>query len=201
MKNSAVRLIAALTTFAVGVALVTLWLAYHDSGHARRSKAPCRRGAPAPTLPLLPAPAAPPAESPGGEGQSPILSYCELVDDHERYDGKVVRVRATVRMSIHGLFLTDAACGLDEDYAAVAFDERRGQELVDTFFGADSPMRVGPGVVELIAVGRFRKVVPSGTSDSLLDTTPLRFEMMHVERIHVGREVVTAGQKARKVAR
>ena len=192
MKNSAVRLIAALGTFTVGVALVTLWLAYTDAGHARRAKAPCRRGAQT---------QAPPAV----DGLSHALSYCELVGNADRYDGRVVRVRATIRLSVHGLLLTDAACGRYEDYAAVDFDDPRGDELVEMFFGPDSPVRVGRGVVELIAVGRFRKVVPSKVSDSLLDTAPLRFEMMRVEQMHVEKihddKALTVEQKARKVAR
>jgi hypothetical protein len=192
MKNSAIRLIAALGTFTVGIALVTLWLAYTDAGRTRRAEAPCLRRAQAQTPPA--------AESPVGESLSPVLAYCELVANTDRYDGEVVRVRATVRMSIHGLFLTDAACSRYEDYAAIGFEESREEELMDAFFGPDSPMRVGRGIVELIAVGRFRKVVPSRVSDSLLDTAPLRFEMMRVEKMHAER-ALTVEPQARKVAR
>jgi hypothetical protein len=122
------------------------------------------------------------------------------VANPERYHGEVVRVRATGRMSIHGLFLTDAACSRYEDSAAVGLDESHGEELMDAFFGPDSPMRVGRGIVELIAVGRFYKVVPSKVSDSLLDNAPLRFEMMRVEEMHA-EQALTVEQKARKVAR
>jgi hypothetical protein len=197
MKYSAIRLIAALGTFTVGVALVTLWLAYQDAGHARGAKTPCHRRAWVQSPPA----AAPRAESPDGEGLSPVLSYCELVSNPERYDGKVVSVRATIRMSIHGLFLSDATCSRHEDYAAVDFHEPRREELVEMFFGPDSPLRDGRGVVGLIAVGRFHKVVPSRVSDSLLDTAPLRFEIMHVEKIHFEQSLMTVEQKARKVAR
>ncbi|HEX7176322.1 MAG TPA: hypothetical protein VF240_13750, partial [Pyrinomonadaceae bacterium] len=154
MKNSALRLIVALITFAVGIALVTLWLGYKDAGHTRRAKTPCRLRARTPPPPA----AASGAESPAGESLLPVLSYCELVGNPERYNGKVVRVRAALRMSIHGLFLSDVTCDRYEDYAAVAFDEPRGEELMDAFFGTDGPVRVGRGVVELIAVGRFYKV-------------------------------------------
>ena len=196
MKNSATRLIAALSTFAVGVALVALWLGHHDTGQTRRAKRPCQRRAQVETPPA----AAPRAESPADESLQPVLAYCELVGNPERYDGKVVRVRATVRMSIHGLFLTDAACSRYEDYAAMGFDGPRGEELTDAFFGADGPMRVGPGIVELIAVGRFHKVIPSRASDSLLDNAPLRFELMRVEKMHAEKSL-TVEPQARKVAR
>jgi len=198
MKYSAIRLIAALTTFTIGVALVTLWLGYTDAGHTRRAKTPCQRRA---RMEMPPPTAAPGAESPAGEGLSPVLSYCELAWNPDRYDGKIVRVRAALRLSIHGLFLSDATCSRYENYAAVDFHEPQRRELVRLFFGPDSPTHAGPSPVELIVIGRFRKVVPSKVSDSLLDTVPLQFEIMHVEKIHVEQSFVTVEQKARKVAR
>jgi hypothetical protein len=195
MKNSATRLIAALITFAVGVTLVTLWLGYKDAGHTRRARKPCGRSAQTQT----PSPAAPRAESPADESLRPVLAYCELVANPERYHGEVVRVRATARMSMHGLFLTDATCSRYEDSAAVGFEESWGEELMDAFYGTDGPMRVGRGVVELIAVGRFYKVVPSKVSDSLLDNAPLRFVMMRVEKMHAEKAPVVE-HKARRVA-
>lgn len=192
MKYSVVRLIAALITFTVGVALVTLWLGVNDSGRTRRAQTPCLRRAQVETVtPAYPA---------AGESPDRILAYCELVTNPERYDGQVVRVRATIRMSIHGLFLGDGTCSRQENYTAVDFHEAQRPELLDTFFGPDSPMRAGPRV-ELIAVGRFEKVVPSGASDSLLDTAPLRFEIMRVERMHVEKALMNVEQKARTVAR
>ena len=196
MKNSAVRLIAALVTFTVGVALVTLWLGHQHTGHTRRAKTPCHRRAQAETPP----PAAPRADFAADEGLLPVLAYCELVDNPERYDGKFVRVRASLRMSIHGLFLSDVTCGSYENNAAVDFHEPQREELMEMFFGPDSPTRVRPGPAELIAVGRFEKVVPSRVSDSLLDTAPLRFEMIRVEEMHVEKAPVVEPQ-ARKVAR
>ena len=68
------------------------------------------------------------------------------------------------------------------------------------FFGPDSLTRVRPGPAELIAIGRFEKVVPSRVCDSLLDTAPLRFEIMHVENMHAGKPL-TVEPQARKSAR
>src|SRR5918993_3197243 len=127
MKNSATRLIAALITFAVGVTLVTLWLGYKDAVHTRRAKKPCRLSAQTPSR----SPAAPVAESPADESLLPVLAYCELVGNPERYDGKVVRVRAAMRMSIHGLFLSDVTCDRQENMTAVALPPKRTEGLMN----------------------------------------------------------------------
>ena len=167
MKNSAIRLIAALGTFAVGVALVALWLGYDDAGRTRRAQAPCHRRAEAETPPA----AATGAASEAGESVQPVLAYCELVGNPERYDGKVVRVRATMSLSIHGLFFSDVACGGYDQPTAVRLQASPGAKLA-----AHTP-------VELIVVGRFEKVTPSMETDSLLDMTPLQFEIMRVEKV------------------
>jgi len=196
MKNSAVRLIAALSTFTVGVALVALWLGYNDSGRTRRAQAPCQRRAQA----EAPPPAAPGARSPAGQSLSPVLSYCELAWNSDRYDGKIVRVRASLRMSIHGLFLSDVTCDRYENYAAVHFHAARMQSLKRELSDGRGASLIGPSPVELIVIGRFEKVIPSRETDSLLDNVPLRFEIMHVEKMHA-EKALTVEPQARKVTR
>ena len=197
MKNLAIRLTVALITFTVGVLPVMVWHELtRDPFDAWMEEACAQRREPC----ASPSSSVPHADRPGEEGLLPVLAYCELVGNPERYDGKIVRVRATLRMSIHGLFLSDVTCDRYENYAAVDFHEPRRKELVNTFFGPDNPTLDRPGPVELIAIGRFEKVFPSRVYDSLLDNAPLRFEMMRVEKMHVEKAPVVE-HKARKVAR
>ena len=178
MRNLTIRLAAALITFGLGLSAVALrpGLTRRPDGAWTQDARGSVAGAPAPC-------AAPEAARPAEREGLPILSYCELANNVARYSGEVVRVRATMRMSIHGLFLSDAACALYESQAAVDFHPASKETLVGMLYGADGSAYFRADPAELILVGRFERVTPSHVSDSLLDTLPLRFEILHVEKV------------------
>jgi hypothetical protein len=63
-------------------------------------------------------------------GNLPILSYCELANNPEKYDGKIVRLSATLYQNMHGLKFLDAICYSEEKETAVLFDDKRETEIV-----------------------------------------------------------------------
>src|SRR5215203_2252490 len=96
MKRITFRLLAISLTFILGVTAVLLFLKFSETG-------------------LL---ISPPVESslPENEGNaadSQILTYCELVNNPEKYDGKIVRLSARMSIGLENSWFYDAACGAD----------------------------------------------------------------------------------------
>ncbi len=87
MKRKIICLLAAIFTFALGVAVVLIWLADYKSPNQQSE---------AISLPVQK------ADLPT---EMPILAYCELASNPDKYNGKVVRLRAKLNGSKHGAFL------------------------------------------------------------------------------------------------
>jgi len=124
-----------------------------------------------------------PEASPTAAGR-PVLDYCELANNPERYDGDVVRVRARLWFSMHGYFFLDERCYGDNKQSGIMIpqdgdtwekiESKIAKDLgVDEFTGWEFPV--------IVAVGKFRRVEPSKTSDAVYDNTHLIFEIMNVE--------------------
>jgi hypothetical protein len=110
----------------------------------------------------------------------PILSLCELVNNPEKYSGHVVRVSTTLSGFIHGSFVYDPNCVRVDTGTAVFFNaEHKDQIQSDLKQARDSDNFLEP--VNMIAVGKFRKVVPSNESDTIYDTASLQFEIVRIE--------------------
>lgn len=84
MKRTIFWLLVSVFTFALGVAIVFVWLDGHKSPN-QQSEA----------VSLLTQEADIPNEM-------PILAYCELANNPEKYNGEVVRVRTKLDQFIHG---------------------------------------------------------------------------------------------------
>ena len=81
---------------------------------------------------------------------------------------------------IHGIEFYDANCPGDTQ-AAVVFDPQHTNEIEQVLKQArGSDKWFEP--VDIIAVGRFNKVTPSGESDAITSTASLRFEIVRVEK-------------------
>ena len=117
----------------------------------------------------------------------PELDYCEIRTNPERYNGKVVRIRAKLSSFIHGLYFHDERCGvksyeglLDDNRTAVTFFEPKRSELYDTVERIRDP-NVPREPVEVIAVGRFTRGYPTGQTDHISDRSSYHFELYLVE--------------------
>jgi len=111
----------------------------------------------------------------------PILDYCELSNNPERYSGKIVRVRARLSGFIHGMIIADENCIGINNQAAASYNPSTTEEIKQTLErarGSDNWLEA----VNLIAIGKFEKVAPSNESDLIYDTASLRFEIIRVEK-------------------
>ena len=110
----------------------------------------------------------------------PILSLCELVNNPDKYSGQVVRISTTLSGFIHGSFVYDPNCVRVDTGTAVFFDaEHKDQIQIDLKQARGSDSFLEP--VNMIAVGKFKKVIPSNESDTIYDTASLQFEIIRIE--------------------
>jgi hypothetical protein len=111
----------------------------------------------------------------------PILDYCELANNPERYSGKIVRVRARLGGFIHGMVIADENCIGINNQAAASYNPSTAEEIKQTLErarGSDNWLEA----VNIIAIVKFEKVSPSNNSDLIYDTASLRFEILRVEK-------------------
>ena len=110
----------------------------------------------------------------------PILAYCELATNRDKYNGQLVRVGTRLIGFIHGIEFYDPNCPGDTQ-AAVIFDPQHQDEVerdLKQARGSDNWLEP----LDIIAVGRFKKVTPSGESDAIYSTASLRFEIVRIEK-------------------
>lgn len=110
----------------------------------------------------------------------PAVTYCKLVSDPEKYNGKIVRLTARLTSGKHGLLFMDADCS-DVEQAAVIFNPQNREEIKRNYLEVGKSGTFSEDL-DLITVGRFRKVIPSFASDALVNTASLQFEIMHIEK-------------------
>ncbi len=118
----------------------------------------------------------------GGEQASemPLLDYCDLANHPEKYDGKKVRVSATLYFMMHGYKFMDKACLGDEKETAVLLDGDHEARLAKEMGVEEYNPWSFP---QIVATGKFTRVTPNRKSDTVADNSHLIFEMDAVERV------------------
>ena len=114
--------------------------------------------------------------------EQPILAFCELANNPDKYSGRTVRVSVTLSGFIHGMVLYDPNCSSIDTQTAVFYNQKAREEIEKRLAkvrGSDD-WRIP---VTLISTGEFRKVTPSNESDTIYDTAPLQFEIIKVEKV------------------
>jgi hypothetical protein len=111
--------------------------------------------------------------------ERPILAYCELANNPNKYSGQIVRVSGTVSTFIHGMVMFDPNCSSVETQTAVLYSRQHREEIRAALKGPNSDWVLSTSI---IAEGEFRKVIPSNHSDAVWDTAPLQFEIIRVEK-------------------
>ena len=176
MRRVSAWLFVATCTFALGFAAATLWLQSRHLGATENALSPDPPSVSTVTLN--------PDTDVSAASNLPVLDYCELANNPERYSGKVVRVRARLSVSIHGALFGDEHCAGADKQAAILYHALTAQETTQTLNrarGSDSPANWHEPV-DIIAIGKFEKVTPSNASDTIYDTASLQFEITRVEK-------------------
>ena len=175
MRRVSIWLLIAICTFALGFAAAMLWFQSHSSVAAEKvlPSPPCDSKA------FLDSDAELSAAS-----KLPILDYCELANNPERYSGKIVRVHARLSGFIHGMVIADENCVGVDNQAAASYNRTMAEEVkrtLDSARGSTNSMNwLEP--VNIIAIGKFEKVTPSNESDTIYETASLQFEIIRVEK-------------------
>ncbi len=105
----------------------------------------------------------------------PVLNYCELVNNNEKYNGKIVRLRATINFGLEGSWFSDAACSGGIDSAAMISSKNdKVWRTIEQARGSEDLLQA----VDLIVVGKFSNVV----YDYGGLKTPFQFEIIRVEK-------------------
>jgi len=113
--------------------------------------------------------------------EQPILAFCELANNPDKYSGKLVRVSVTLSGFIHGMVLFDPNCSSISTQTAVFYNIKNRDEIeksLEKVRGSDD-WRIP---VNIITEGEFRRVTPSNQSDTIYDTAPLQFEIKRIEK-------------------
>jgi hypothetical protein len=116
--------------------------------------------------------------------EQPILAYCELANNPEKYDHKIVRVSARLWFMMHGYSFLNKNCdGETKQTAVILPDGERGLEIENKIAKDIGLTEYNPwSFPEIIAVGKFSRVEPSRKSDSMEDNTYLHFEILEIEK-------------------
>jgi hypothetical protein len=166
MKRTTSWLVVTLFTFILGVATALLWLEFSRPAVQKFEAAPCSSI----SVPER------------ASADLPIIAYCELANNPDKYNGKVVRVSARLSGFIHGILFYDQNCASANNGTAVAFHPSVVEEIRRTLTEAADSDAYGFVPLNLIVVGKFEKVTPSHESDLFWDTASQHFEIMRVEK-------------------
>lgn len=165
MKRTLFWILISLVTFALGVAIAFIWLNSPKPANEKSKVVSSSQEASLST-------------------ELPILAYCELANNPEKYDGKIVRVSGRLWFMMHGYYFLSKNCDGERKQAAVIFpSDERGFEI-ENKIAKDTGLSEyhSWGFPDIIAVGKFSRVEPSRKSDSMEDNTYLRFEILEVEK-------------------
>ena len=144
----------------IGVAATLFWLQPQRTATKQEASVACAE----PSNPVL-----------------PILAYCELANNPEKYNGQTVRVSVRLSWFIHGLLLFDPNCSGADTRAAVFYNQSNREEIERALKQAHGPDNWFEAV-DIIATGKFKKVTPSNRTDTIYDTASLQFEIIQIEK-------------------
>lgn len=165
MKQKTFWLLISLVTFALGVTTVFVLL--------NRSKSLNEKSESVSSI----------AQKANIQNELPVLAFCELANNPEKYDGKIVRVSVKLWFFIHGFKFLDKNCYAEEKEAAVTFAAGRENEIFAKLATETGSTEYNPWTFpEVVAVGKFMRVKPNRKSDAMVDHAYLQFEILEVEK-------------------
>lgn len=166
MRRTEIWLLISFFTFALGAATVFIW--FNSFNVSNEESEVVSRS----------------LQKINAQSELPILAYCELANNPEKYDGKVVRVSGKLWFFTHGYFFLNKNCESEEKQTAVILpDGEQGMTILDKITKDTRLTEYNPwDFPEIIAVGKFRRVKPARKSDSVEDNVYLHFEIVAVEK-------------------
>lgn len=121
----------------------------------------------------------------------PRVTYCQLRENPNYFDGKTVRVETGLFWFQHGYYFFDEVCAesdagdpslIDEGRTAVSFEERQRASLWNQLqeFPHD---RFSSPIARIDAIGRFARRFPGlNRSDAIGSRTSFHFEISRIEK-------------------
>lgn len=115
----------------------------------------------------------------------PILDYCELANNQEKYDGKIIRVNSKLYEYIpNPAFLNENCKGLE---TVVLFNEKDFNAILDRtsidIIHSHKAEDLWFAMPKIIAVGKFSKNELSENDEKLQDFK-FRFEVINLEKVN-----------------
>ncbi len=167
MKRTIFWLLTMLVTFSLGVVTAFIWLSnYNPTSKTSETISPT-------------------TEKGSDSVKMPILSYCELANNPEKYDGQIVRINGRLVRGMHGIKFYSPNCYAKEKEAALVIDEQIWEALENAERDVFSTFVDKPAAFnffEVTVVGKFSRVTPSRTSDHVLDNSHLQFKILEIEK-------------------
>lgn len=97
----------------------------------------------------------------------PVLEYCDLKNNPDKYDGKIVRLNAEIKAGQHGEHLYDPQCPADESIktyydatAAVIFANQSDRDKITEIRENRNP-KLWTEPINVIVIGEFKKNKPT----------------------------------------
>ncbi|HEY2974171.1 MAG TPA: hypothetical protein VGJ48_16770 [Pyrinomonadaceae bacterium] len=156
MRVLTARLIVALLTFAIGIAVAGFWFTYRAPAVQTLGLPPC---ASPPDYELVSVPCADPDLS--VFASMPMIPYCDLVRDSAGYENKVIRVKGIYSFNMENSALDDPTCRRENAWTWVEFEpySRFDESMKSSYSTHGARMKSG-GNAAVIFLGKF-----SGPSD------------------------------------
>lgn len=112
----------------------------------------------------------------------PLVTYCELVNNPEQFDGKVVRVQATYLSTWHGGYLYNRACEGKEKHANLELSckDKDSCDVLRKMLSNNLDFVERQG--EMIFIGRFGSAGGYGKLVSYHEGFPFQLEVEKIER-------------------
>lgn len=107
-----------------------------------------------------------------------ILSFCELSNNLEQYNEKIVRISATIQFGLEGSWFSDPNCGISDNIAIVSY---KNEELYNPIAQArkQKNMKFLANELDVVVIGKFKNEV---YKDCCL-IAPFQFEISQVEKV------------------
>ena len=139
MRRITLRMLVATITFLIGVAVTSVWLI---SGVSEHEVPPCRACAEI-----------------YASSEIPTVSLCEVIDNPERFQNQIVRIRAEFIHDAGYIFLSYRSCG-NGNHVPAGFTESSGscvgnRKLLSRYSGFESWY---DSSADVVVVGRFGRI-------------------------------------------
>lgn len=116
--------------------------------------------------------------------ETPIFAFCELVNNPDKYDGKVVRISAKLSLNHHSTLFLDKNCSEQGKAIAVIFNSvEQLSETIDRIVQQTKPEQKSYCIPEIITVGKFSRIKEVNETNSWIKDFPFQFEIQKVEKV------------------